>query len=134
MGQVADVQADKFVDMCHFKLSLDGTFGGIFEVQVNQEGGYQVASALLHKVQRTALLDKEIFMEQVEKGGIFIVFHGELTSHQPHTREGAGFAFFRDAVSIEELTEFGFQYVFRSERHRVTTSHPFSSRSIFISP
>ena len=51
-------------------------------------------------------------MEKVHKFRILIVLHGKLTPKEAHAGEGAGFAFVRNAVSIEEVSEFSFKNVF----------------------
>ena len=53
---VFGVFLDKCEDVVHLKLTLNRTFGWVFEVQIDKNGSAHVAAALFHQIERTALL------------------------------------------------------------------------------
>ena len=63
VSDVFDIEANEFIDVREFELSLNGALGRVLEVQINQNRRHSIAAALLHQIEGAALLCKEIFVE-----------------------------------------------------------------------
>lgn len=120
------------MDMTHLELAVNGSFGRIFEVQINQNWCNEIATALFYEVERSSLLGKEVFMKQIQEMGIFVIGNGEFSTHDTHAGERARFALFRNAMRIQKLAKLGLENVFHIERHRDTTCHSFLDQSILF--
>jgi hypothetical protein len=93
------------MNMGDFKLALNGPLNRVFEVEINQNRRLKITATLLDQIQRTTLLRKQVFVEEVKKVGIVIILHHELASHGAHSCEGTGIPFLRDSVGVEKQAE-----------------------------
>jgi hypothetical protein len=85
MGNLFNVFLSKGLYMGEFKLALNSMFGGVFEIQINEDGGTEISPSLFHQVQRTSVLNKEIVMEQVQELRVFFRADGEVSFERCHT-------------------------------------------------
>ena len=106
VSEIADVTFNEFMDMSHGKLSLQGPFRRVFEVEVNKDGCMLIGPALFDEVQRASLIREEVIMEMIQKQRILFILHIELSSHCTHARKRAGFTFFGDPMG--ETAQRGF--------------------------
>jgi hypothetical protein len=63
-------------------------FCWIFEIKVNESPPFPVCPALFYEIERGLVLDKEVFMEEIQEGRIVLVFNFPGTLDGAHTRDG----------------------------------------------
>jgi hypothetical protein len=66
------------------KIRIDGEL----EVEVDKKWLGSIQTRLLNKVERSALLDKEIVMEMIDELRIFLILDQPTTLQGPHAAEG----------------------------------------------
>ena len=53
--------------------AANGALGSILEIQVNEAWHNAIGPSLLHKIQRSPIVDEEVFVEHIQEGGVVLV-------------------------------------------------------------
>jgi hypothetical protein len=67
------------------KATTEAVFARIFEIQIYEPTTLSVGPALFHEIERTLVLNEEMLMKRVQKGGIILILDlpGSLDTAHP---------------------------------------------------